>query len=350
MLLTMTIAGLLLSPTGEPLSSGSPAPAFQRPQTLNSPTRKEPEGPIDARDATSLVRRWGIQVESLRLVSAGYMLDFRYRVIDAQKAKPLFVRKTKPVMRDEATGMELAVPVPAKTGALRNSNDPKAGRSYFMFFGNPGRQIAAGASLSLTIGAFEVRGLRVQEDAAGAATPPPAEQTRAAGTAATPARPLRVLSPQPDVEDIRLVDHTGRTTTLRDAIGDGPALVNFIFTTCTTICPVMSTGFSQIQAGRPGDPVDVRLVSISINPSTDTAAVLRRYADKYQAGNRWRFLTGSADAVKAAQRAFEAYRGDRFSHEAATYVRTRGNAPWTVLEGLPSRDALLRALGRGGQP
>jgi hypothetical protein len=181
MLLTITIAAALLAPTGEPPSGGSPALASQRPQTLNAPTRREPEGPIDAADATTLVRRWGIRVESLRLASAGYMLDFRYRVIDARKAKPLFVRKTKPVMRDEATGLELTVPVPAKTGALRNSNDPQAGRTYFMFFGNPGRQIAAGASLTLTIGAFEVRGLRVQEEAAGTpapAPPDPAARTR----------------------------------------------------------------------------------------------------------------------------------------------------------------------------
>lgn len=115
---------------------------------------------LDAGDP-AVVRKWGIRIESLRLTAAGYMLDFRYRVMDARKAKPLFERKTKPVLRDEASGAEMAVPVPPKTGALRSSNDPKAGRRYFMFFANPGRFIAAGNRVTVTIGAFSVGGIRV---------------------------------------------------------------------------------------------------------------------------------------------------------------------------------------------
>ena len=90
------------------------------------------------------------------------MLDFRYRVVDTRKAKPLFERKTKPVLRDEASGVQMAVPVPPKTGALRNSNDPKAGRTYFMFFANPGRFIGPGNRVTVTIGAFSVSGIRVE--------------------------------------------------------------------------------------------------------------------------------------------------------------------------------------------
>jgi len=115
---------------------------------------------IDVADP-ALVRKWGIRIESMRLTSAGHMLDFRYRVVDARKAKPLFERKTKPVLRDEASGVQMAVPVPPKTGALRNSNDPKAGKTYFMFFANPGRFIAPGNRVTVTIGAFSVSGIRV---------------------------------------------------------------------------------------------------------------------------------------------------------------------------------------------
>jgi hypothetical protein len=90
------------------------------------------------------------------------MLDFRYRVVDARKAKPLFERKIKPVLRDEATGAQMTVPTPPKTGALRSSNDPKAGRSYFMFFANPGRFIQRGNTVTVTIGAFSVESLQVE--------------------------------------------------------------------------------------------------------------------------------------------------------------------------------------------
>jgi hypothetical protein len=121
--------------------------------------------PIDVADSKAIVRKWGITIESLRLTASGYMLDFRYRVIDARKAKPLFERKTKPVLKDEATGAIMAVPVPPKTGALRNSYDPKAGRSYFMFFGNPAHFIKAGNKVTVIIGAFAVSGIRVDTDA-----------------------------------------------------------------------------------------------------------------------------------------------------------------------------------------
>jgi hypothetical protein len=117
----------------------------------------------------ALVRRWGIRIESLRLTAAGYMLDIRYRVVDARKARPLFARKTKPVLTDEASGARLAVPVPPKTGALRNSNEPRAGRTYFMFFANPGRFVAPGNRVTLTIGAFSVSGITVEGQPVAAA-------------------------------------------------------------------------------------------------------------------------------------------------------------------------------------
>jgi hypothetical protein len=118
--------------------------------------------PLRASDKEAIAGQWGIQIESLRLTAAGYMLDFRYRVLDAAKAAPLFVRKTKPVLRDEATGAVMAVPVPPKTGALRSSNDAKEGRTYFMFFANPGHFITVNRRVTVTIGDFSVSGLIVR--------------------------------------------------------------------------------------------------------------------------------------------------------------------------------------------
>jgi protein SCO1/2 len=87
----------------------------------------------------------------------------------------------------------------------------------------------------------------------------------------------------------------------------------------------------------------VRLVSISIDPEVDTPARLREYAARVGATGNWVFLTGSADAVEAAQRAFGAYRGSKEAHAAATYVRRTATAPWERIDGLASVDALLRA-------
>jgi len=61
----------------------------------------------------------GIEVKGLRLSAAGYMLDFRYRVLDPVKAAPLLERKIQPYLLDEASGARLAVPDAPKVGRLR---------------------------------------------------------------------------------------------------------------------------------------------------------------------------------------------------------------------------------------
>jgi hypothetical protein len=118
--------------------------------------------PLRAGQRELIEERWGIRIEALRLTAAGYMLDFRYTVLDPAKAEPLFARKFKPVLTDEKTGAVMAVPVPPKTGALRPSNDPKAGRTYFMFFANPGHFVQKYNQVTVTIGEFSVSGLVVK--------------------------------------------------------------------------------------------------------------------------------------------------------------------------------------------
>jgi len=114
------------------------------------------------RDYTYMKRKWGIEVLYVRETSAGYMLEFRYKVLDAEKAKPLFERQTKPNLIHVKTGAKLIVPTPAKTGALRNSNPPKNGKIYWMFFANPRKLVKPGEEVNIDIGDFHANGLVVQ--------------------------------------------------------------------------------------------------------------------------------------------------------------------------------------------
>jgi hypothetical protein len=107
-------------------------------------------------------RQWGVELLGVRQTAAGYMLELRYRVMDPAKARPLFERKTKPLLVDEASGATFAVPTPPKTGALRNSNPPLAGHTYWMFFANPGGYVKPGRRVSVVIGDFRADGLVVQ--------------------------------------------------------------------------------------------------------------------------------------------------------------------------------------------
>ena len=108
-----------------------------------------------------LSEKWGIELVAMRSTAAGHMVDFRYRVLDAEKAAPLFKRQTKPYLIHQASGKALAVPNTAKLGSLRNSNTPQNGRTYWMFFGNHNRLVQKGDKVTVAIGDFRVTDIEV---------------------------------------------------------------------------------------------------------------------------------------------------------------------------------------------
>ncbi len=150
------------------------------------------------------------------------------------------------------------------------------------------------------------------------------------------------------IPDVKLVDADGAGVPLRSELADEdkPVILNFIFTTCGTVCPVMSATFSQVQAALGPERTAVRMVSISIDPEQDTPAALKAYAGKYGAGPQWQLLTGSLDDSIAVQRAFNVYRGDKMNHQPATFLRAGPGQPWVRLDGFASAADILREVRR----
>ena len=142
--------------------------------------------------------------------------------------------------------------------------------------------------------------------------------------------------------DVPLVDMDGRKTSLSSVLKhDGPIMLQLIFTTCPTICPVMSSTFSAAQEKLAEDLVKVRMVSVSVDPEHDTPERLRDYARKFRARQQWLFLTGSLEDIVAIQKAFDAYRGNKMRHEPLTFMRAASGAPWVRLDGLMSSTQLV---------
>jgi len=140
-----------------------------------------------------------------------------------------------------------------------------------------------------------------------------------------------------ELPDLPMVDMEGKKTSLLSEINiDQPVMLNFIFTTCTTICPVLSATFTQVELQLGDESDQVRMISITIDPEYDTPARLRAYAERYHAGPQWQHLTGNLQDIVAIQRAFDAYRGSKMSHEPLTFLRVSTNAPWVRLNGLAS--------------
>ena len=147
------------------------------------------------------------------------------------------------------------------------------------------------------------------------------------------------------IPDVTLVSQEGQRVAVRDLLStDKPVLANFIFTTCTAICPAMSATFTQVQQGLADDTAKVLMVSISIDPEQDTPAALAAYAKRFGAGPQWLFLTGSLDDSIAVQKAFDAYRGDKMNHAPLTLLRAAPDAPWVRYDGFASAADLVQDI------
>lgn len=149
------------------------------------------------------------------------------------------------------------------------------------------------------------------------------------------------------VPEIWLTRDDGKKVLLDKELDDGRIVVmNFIFTTCPGICPMMSQVFSQFQTRLGADRDRVHMVSISIDPEQDTPARLRAYAKQFSAGSQWTHYTGALKASIAAQKAFDAYQGDKMNHDALTLMRPAPGKPWVRLDGFAtSADLLAQYIG-----
>lgn len=142
---------------------------------------------------------------------------------------------------------------------------------------------------------------------------------------------------------VRLRRHDGATVLLPTALGDDqPVLLNFIFTSCTTICPPMAQIFAATQELLGARRTQVQMVSISIDPAHDHPARLREYAARFDAGPQWRFHTGQPADIDAVQRAFNVYRPDKMGHTPVTFVRARAARRWVRLDGFATPQQLIR--------
>jgi protein SCO1 len=144
------------------------------------------------------------------------------------------------------------------------------------------------------------------------------------------------------VPAVQLVRDDNKVVSLPEEMNDGrPVVLNFIFTSCSSICPLMSQVFAQFQQRLGAESRNVHLMSISVDPEQDTPAQLREYARKFHAGPSWQHYTGTIEASLAAQRAFNVWRGDKMGHTSVTFMRVAPDKPWLRIDGFVTPEELL---------
>jgi hypothetical protein len=157
-------------PTAQP--GGKPAKPAAAPPSSSAAASAAPAAPAPPQPVRTLgrsqrgevfyARRFGVDQLHVRSTASGASVEFRYRVVDVEKAKVLTDKRNTPRLIDVATGTVLSVPTMDKIGELRQTPPPEVGREYWMVFSNPGKRVKPGQRVNIKIGAFRAEGLVVE--------------------------------------------------------------------------------------------------------------------------------------------------------------------------------------------
>ena len=135
------------------------------------------------------------------------------------------------------------------------------------------------------------------------------------------------------IPDVRLVDQDGKSVRVSELLHGKTAVMNFIFTSCTTVCSPMGANFAALQA-RLGDRGDIALISVSIDPLMDTPARLKQWSARFHAKPGWTLLTGDKHDVDALLKGMGVYTSNRFAHAPVVMIGNTASGRWIRANGL----------------
>ncbi|MCB2048784.1 MAG: SCO family protein [Novosphingobium sp.] len=173
-----------------------------------------------------------------------------------------------------------------------------------------------------------------------------------AGAGIFPASPLLAARSGAARLPVRLFEMTvteartrRRMKLLRDAMGNKVVALNFMFTGCSSVCPMQSLLLSRTQKlmgakmGR-----EVAFLSISLSPISDTPQKLTDYAKAHAAGPGWLFLAGDFVETNRLQKGFDAFEPNRNDHPPVILVGRASAKKWTRLYGMPRPERIASEL------
>ncbi len=146
--------------------------------------------------------------------------------------------------------------------------------------------------------------------------------------------------------DVQLINQDGRAVRFySDMLKGKTIIVNAFFTTCTSVCPPMSRSLEKVQEAL-GDRLgrDVFIISISVDPLTDTPVRLKQYAERFHAKPGWIFLTGKKENVDWALYKLGQYVETKDDHTTIMIIGNEATGLWKKAFGLAKPDELIRLV------
>jgi protein SCO1 len=134
-----------------------------------------------------------------------------------------------------------------------------------------------------------------------------------------------------NIPDLELVDQDGKTVHLySDLVRGRVAAVSFIFTTCTSICPLIGANLGRLQTEL-GQSLgeDIALISVSVDPATDTPQRMKAWGAQFGAKSGWSLLTGDKETVDQLLKVFGLFTPDIQNHSPFLLLVNDRTGDWT---------------------
>lgn len=149
----------------------------------------------------------------------------------------------------------------------------------------------------------------------------------------------------PRLSDVIVQDQNGKTLNFYTDLVKGKVVaVNFVFTTCTAICPSLTATFRKVQQQLAEQKVPAHLISISVDPTTDTPERLHEFAAKFKAEPGWTFVTGTASDIDSILKQFGVAVTNKNDHTPMVLIGNDEAGYWTRAYGLSSPSSLVKLI------
>jgi len=137
------------------------------------------------------------------------------------------------------------------------------------------------------------------------------------------------------IPDITVLNEEGEEVSFySDLVQGRTVVINGIFTTCTTICPPMGANYAKLQKLLKGLDADVQLISISLDPATDTPQRLKAWAAKFGAQPGWTLVTGQKTGIDELLKSLQLFSADKREHAPLILIGNDARGVWTRTYGL----------------
>ncbi len=162
--------------------------------------------------------------------------------------------------------------------------------------------------------------------------------------AAEQAQTVKVTT-APKFPNSKILNQDGKSVKFYDDLIKGKLVaINFVFSSCPTICPVMQVKFAQLQKEMKKAGVPVQLISVTVDPVTDTPVRLKKWGKQFGAGDNWTYVTGKKQTIDKILKKLEVFTADISDHASFIIMGSDTGGDWKRVNSLAGVEVLAKEL------